>query len=230
MEALMSTMCLETRAGADAIGQASTSATPDERLMAQIAAGEQAALRALFTRHYSCVSRFVLRFVKDRDVVEEVVNDTFLIAWQQAPRFEGRSQVATWLLGIARHRALGAVRARQAHPESVDEQREATLVDPSERVDTRMQREDSSHYLKRCLAMLPRKQALLIELHYFRGKSLKEAAALTGAPLNTIKSRMFLARKKLATMLVNEDSDTAAAGSMSGERRSGPRLNVQAVC
>jgi len=224
----MSTVCLETRASADAIGQASTSAARDEKLMAQMATGEQAALRTLFTRHYSRVYRFVSRFVKDRDAVEEVVNDTFLIAWQQAPRFEGRSRVATWLLGIARYRALGAVKARQAHPESM-EQHEATLVDPSERVDARMQREDSSDYLKRCLAMLPREQALLIELHYFSDKSLKEAAALTGVPLNTIKTRMFLARKKLATMLVNEDSDSAAADSMPGERRRGPRLNAQLV-
>ena len=197
--------------------------------MAQIATGEQAALRTLFTRHYSRVYRFVSRFVKDRDAVEEVVNDTFLIAWQQAPRFEGRSRVATWLLGIARYRALGAVKARQAHPESM-EQHEATLVDPSERVDARMQREDSSDYLKRCLAMLPREQALLIELHYFSDKSLKESAALTGVPLNTIKTRMFLARKKLATMLVNEDSDSAGADSMPGERRRGPQLNAQPVC
>jgi len=225
----MSTMCLETRADADAIGQASMSAGPDEKLMAQIATGEQAALRTLFTRHYSRVYRFVSRFVKDRDAVEEVVNDTFLIAWQQAPRFEGRSRVATWLLGIARYRALGAVKARQAHPESM-EQHEATLVDPSERVDARMQREDSSDYLKRCLAMLPREQALLIELHYFSDKSLKEAAALTGVPLNTIKTRMFLARKKLATMLVNEDSGSATADSVPGERRRGPRLNAQLVC
>ena len=222
-------MCLETRAGLDAIGQASTSAGPDEELIAQIATGEQAALRTLFTRHYSRVYRFVSRFVKDRDAVEEVVNDTFLIAWQQAPRFEGRSRVATWLLGIARYRALGAVKARQAHPESM-EQHEATLVDPSERVDARMQREDSSHYLKRCLAMLPREQALLIELHYFSDKSLKEAAALTGVPLNTIKTRMFLARKKLATMLVSEDSGSATADSVPGERRRGPRLNAQLVC
>ncbi len=197
--------------------------------MVQIATGEQVALRTLFTRHYSRVYRFVSRFVKDRDAVEEVVNDTFLIAWQQAPRFEGRSRVATWLLGIARYRALGAVKARQAHPESVDEQHEATLVDPSERVDARMQREDSSDYLKRCLAMLPREQALLIELHYFSDKSLKEAAALTGV-LNTIKTRMFLARKKLATMLVNEDSGSAAADSMPAERRRGSRLNAQLVC
>ena len=197
--------------------------------MAQIATGEQAALRTLFTRHYSRVYRFVSRFLKDRDAVEEVVNDTFLIAWQQAPRFEGRSRVATWLLGIARYRALGAVKARQAHPESM-EQHEATLVDPSERVDARMQREDSSDYLKRCLAMLPREQALLIELHYFSDKSLKEAAALTGVPLNTIKTRMFLARKKFATMLVNEDSDSAAADSMPAERRRGSRLNAQLVC
>lgn len=223
----MSTMCLEANTGANAVMHSARPVPTDENLIALIAKGEQGALRALFARHHTRVLRFVLRFVKDRDAAEDVVNDTFMIAWKQAPRFEGRSRVATWLLGIARYRALASTKGRRAVSESLDERHEATLVDPGERVDMRMQREDSSRYLKRCLAALPREQAILIELHYFHDKSLKEASALTGVPLNTIKTRMFLARKKLAVMLANEDRVAAATDLVVEDRRPTGRLEAQ---
>jgi RNA polymerase sigma-70 factor (ECF subfamily) len=178
--------------------------TSDETLIASVARGDQAALRVLFSRHYNRIFRFALRFVKDHEDAKSVVNDTFLIAWQQAAQFEGRSQVATWLLSIARYRALGVVKARRAGSEPLEDHA-AMLIDSTERVDDRMQREDSNRYLRRCLATLPREQAQLIELHYFRGVSLKDAVTLTGVPINTIKTRMFLARRKLARMMADED-------------------------
>jgi len=195
--------CLPVRETQSAVanGRARTS---DEALIASVARGDQAALRALFSRHYSRIFRFALRFVKDHEDAKSVVNDTFLIAWQQAPQFEGRSQVATWLLSIARYRALGIVKARRSNHEPLEDHA-AELVDSTERVDDRMQREDSNRYLRRCLATLPREQAQLIELHYFRGVSLKDAVTLTGVPINTIKTRMFLARRKLARMMADED-------------------------
>jgi RNA polymerase sigma-70 factor (ECF subfamily) len=177
----------------------------DETLIASVARGDQTALRVLFSRHYSRIFRFALRFVKDHEDAKSVVNDTFLIAWQQASQFEGRSQVATWLLSIARYRALGVVKTRRSGCEPLEDHI-AQLVDSAERVDDRMQREDSSRYLRRCLDALPREQAQLIELHYFRGVSLKDAVTLTGVPINTIKTRMFLARRKLARMMANEDN------------------------
>ena len=87
----------------------------------------------------------------------------------------------------------------------LDEQHEASLIDHSERVDDRMQREDTNRYLRKCLDALPREQAQLIELHYFRGVSLNEAVMLTGVPINTIKTRMYLARRKLAKMMAAEE-------------------------
>jgi RNA polymerase sigma-70 factor (ECF subfamily) len=182
-------------------------APSDEALVSRIANGDQAALRTLFQRHCARIHRFALRFVNDSEAAQEIVNDTFLIAWRQAARFEGRSQVATWLLGIARFRALGAVKARRLTSESLDDQHEATLVDPTERVDARMQREEQDGRLKACIAALPPEQGQLVEMHYFRDVSLKDAAALTGLPLNTVKTRLFLARKKLARMLTREEEE-----------------------
>ena len=95
-------------------------APSDEALIASIANGDQGALRTLFTRHHSRIFRFALRFVKEHDAAESVVNDTFLIVWQQAGQFEGRSLVATWLLGIARYRAMGMMKPRRARCEPLD--------------------------------------------------------------------------------------------------------------
>jgi RNA polymerase sigma-70 factor (ECF subfamily) len=190
-------------------GSERTTAT-DQTLIEMIAKGDQGALRALFTRHYSRIHRFALRFVKNQDDAETVVNDTFLIAWQQAHQFEGRSQVATWLLGIARFRALGTLKPQRPRFEDVENYSES-LVDPEERVDERMRREDSNRYLRQCLSSLPREQAQLIELHYFGGVSLKDAVAVTGVPINTIKTRMFLARRKLARLMSEEEDQIAPA-------------------
>ncbi len=198
-----------------AIGAKCAAGTPsDEALVSRIANGDQVALRILFQRHFARIHRFALRFVNDSEAAHEIVNDTFLIAWRQAARFEGRSLVATWLLGIARYRALGVVKARRLAPESLDDQHEATLVDPAERVDARMQRDEQDGRLKACIAALPPEQGLLVEMHYFRDVSLKDASAITGLPLNTVKTRLFLARKKLARMLTREEDDTGAVFSV----------------
>ena len=170
----------------------------DEALVLRMASGDQNALRLVFQRHFTRVHRFIFRFVKDTEAAQEIANDKFLIAWRQAASFEGRSLVATWLLGIARYRALAATKVRRSVVECLDDQHEATLTDPSERVDARMQRVEADKRLKVCLTALPAEQRALIEMHYFRDVSLKDAAAITGLPLNTVKTRMFLGRKARA--------------------------------
>ena len=167
--------------------------------------------------------------MKDRESAEEVVNDSFLVVWQQAPRFEGRSQFLTWLLGITRYKALAKSKRRQVLSKALDEQIEATLIDPVERPDARMQREDSSRYLEKCVAALPPNQAELIELHYFLGRSVEEAAAITGVPLNTAKTRMFLARKKLAVMLAAQDEPTPLVRLEAADHRSKAWVQVEFV-
>src|SRR6201982_874720 len=78
----------------------------DETLIKQIAEGNKLAMRALFARHQVRVYRFAVRIVRDGALAEDVVSEVFIDAWQHAGRFEGRSTVSTWLLGITRHKAL----------------------------------------------------------------------------------------------------------------------------
>src|SRR5438270_4515173 len=87
-------------------GRNCVAAPSDELLIKQIAAGDKGAIRHLFERHRVKAYRFVLRIVRDAALAEDVLSETFIHAWQHADRYEGRSSVSTWLLGIARHRAL----------------------------------------------------------------------------------------------------------------------------
>lgn len=84
----------------------------DAMLIARIAAGNRAAMRILYTRHHSRVRRFILRFVTDEAVADELVHEVFLDVWRWAGRFAGQSPVSTWLLAIARRDTLRSARAR----------------------------------------------------------------------------------------------------------------------
>src|ERR1700690_297363 len=95
--------------------------TSDEVLIARIASGDRLAMQVLFARHHVRVYRFVLRLVRNEATAEDLISDVFLDVWRQAEKFEGRSAVSTWMLAIARFKALSALRRRQERER--DEQR-----------------------------------------------------------------------------------------------------------
>ena len=197
----------------------------DKVLLACIADGDQAALRALMTRHQTRIYRFVMRFIRDRGAAEDVVSDTFVAVWRQAADFENRSSVGTWLLAIARYKALSA-RERLVAPHEPLDEIAATLVDPGHGPDAGIERRDSARFLRQCLAALPPEQAMLLDLVYFCDKSVREAAVITGVSENTVKSRMYLGRKKLAAMLNAasiESESVTLVPDVSPQQREGER-------
>jgi RNA polymerase sigma factor (sigma-70 family) len=88
------------------------SETSDETLIGRIAGGDQLAMRTLFARHRVALYRWLLRLVRDEALAEDLLSDVFLDVWRQAASFRGRASVSTWLLAIARHKALSARRRR----------------------------------------------------------------------------------------------------------------------
>ena len=94
-------------------------------MVERIAAGDKLAMQVLFARHRTNIYRWLLRFVGNETVAEDLLSDVFLDVWRQASRFEGRSAVTTWLLSIARFKALSARRGRTDAP--LDETIEATV-------------------------------------------------------------------------------------------------------
>ena len=166
----MTTVCSRARAASAALEPG----VPDSVLIRQIAQGDQAALQILVRRHEARVHRFIRRIVSDREQSEDVANETFFAVWQQAKFFECRSSVATWLLAIARYKALSA-RTRLTGQCTLAEV-EDTLADPTEAPDEVLAHEGCLRLLRRCLVLLPAEQEQLIQLVYYHEKSVKEAA------------------------------------------------------
>jgi RNA polymerase sigma-70 factor, ECF subfamily len=174
-------------------------ATSDEVLIGRIASGDRLAMQVLFTRHHVRVYRFVLRVVRDQSKAEDLISEVFLDVWRQADRFEGRSAVSTWLLAIARFKALSALRRRP--DEELDEEAAEAIEDPSDDPEETLAKKDKSAVIRKCLEGLSADHREIIDLVYYHEKSVEEVAEIVGIPENTVKTRMFYARKKLAELL-----------------------------
>ena len=185
---------------------ASIESSTDEQLIERIAGGDQLAMRALFARHRLRVYRFVLRMVRDETLAEDLLSDVFFDIWRQADRFEARSTVSTWLLAIARFKALSALR-RRTDVEFNDEMA-ATIVDPADDPEVALQHKNGAEMLRQCLIKLSPAHAEIIDLVYYHGKSVKDVAGIIGISDATVKTRMFYARKKLAQLVQDTDLTT----------------------
>ena len=173
--------------------------TSDEVLIGRIASGDRLAMQVLFARHHVRVYRFVLRLVNDPTLAEDLISEVFLDVWRQAGRFEARSAVSTWLLAIARFKALSALRKRP--DEELDEETAAGIEDTSDTPEVALQKKDKGEVLKECLKSLSAEHREVIDLVYYHEKSVEEVAEIVGIPEATVKTRMFYARKRLSELL-----------------------------
>ena len=171
----------------------------DEILVERIAAGDKLAMQVLFARHRAPVYRWLYRFVGNETVAEDLLSDVFFDVWQQADRFEGRSAVSTWLLSIARFKALSA-RRRRTHAE-LDEVIEATVANSADNAEVGLEKKHQGEMLRDALTKLSPEHREIIDLVYYHEKSVDEAAEILGIPAATVKTRMFYARKKLAVQV-----------------------------
>src|SRR2546429_9499375 len=126
--------------------------TSDEVLIGRIANGDRLAMQVLYVRHHVRVFRFVVRLVRDETKAEDLISEVFLDVWRQAGRFEGRSAVSTWMLAIARFKALSALRRRP--DEGLDEDGTAALEGASDDPETALGKKDNSTAIRKCLTAL----------------------------------------------------------------------------
>jgi RNA polymerase sigma-70 factor (ECF subfamily) len=174
-------------------------ATSDEALIGRIASGDRLAMQVLFARHHVRVFRFVLRLVRNESAAEDLISEVFLDVWRQADRFEGRSAVSTWLLAIARFKALTALRRK---PDAeLDEETAEAIEDHADNPEVVLEKKDKSAAIRKCLSGLSAEHREIIDLVYYHEKSVEEVAEIIGIPENTVKTRMFYARKRLAELL-----------------------------
>jgi len=177
----------------------------DAALVRAMADGDDRALGALYDRWQGIVHGVVARILRQPNDIEDIVEETFWQAWRQASRFDpARGAVQTWLLTIARSRALDRARAIRRRRESPIEGDDGEVVvqqvapdDPGLDAEAAERR----RVVTAALAQLPAEQREVLELGYYGGLSQSEIAERTGQPLGTVKTRMRLAMQKLRSQL-----------------------------
>ena len=173
--------------------------TSDEELIELIADGDKRAMQVLYARHNVRVYRFILRFTGNPSTAEDLVSEVFLDVWRQADSFESKSQVSTWLLAIARYKALSALRRRT--DEHLDDKIAATIEDTADNPETAVGTKDRNIIIQKCLKALSPAHREVLDLVYYHEKSVDEVARIVGVPAATVKTRMFYARSKMADLL-----------------------------
>jgi len=176
-----------------------TQDTSDEALVARIAQRDKQALQLLYSRHHVRIYRFALRFLNDEAAAEDTVSEVFIDVWRQAERFEGRSQVTTWLLAIARNKALSLLRRRSS--EELDDEVAEFIEDPSDNPEVAMLKSQRASVLQDCLTQLSPAHREIVDLVYYHEKSVEEVAEIISVPANTVKTRMFYARKRIGELM-----------------------------
>ncbi len=169
---------------------------PDEaELIHRIGAGEQAAFEAIYASYYEYLFRFVYRTTRQLDLVEEIIQETFLVVWEKSDSYDHSCKFSTWLFGIAYRKAMKSLFKSSRHGQMLDladfeEQLADSGLCPAQQI-------ENDDWLNAALDSLPPDQRAVIELTFHQGLSYKEIADILGCPENTVKTRMFHARKKL---------------------------------
>jgi RNA polymerase sigma-70 factor, ECF subfamily len=199
----MATVCLRGEGAATSLEWAAPRESPsdsDKALIRRIAAGDQSAMRALFARYRVALYRWLLRLVDDGALAEDLLlSEVFLDVWRQAASFEARSSVSTWLLAIARYKALSARRRRT--DAELDEATVSTVPDTADDPEVTLQKKNRAEALRQSLLRLSPHHREVIDLAYYHGKSVKEIAEIVSISEATVKTRMFYARRKLAELV-----------------------------
>jgi RNA polymerase sigma-70 factor, ECF subfamily len=171
----------------------------DATLISRIARGDRFAMQVLFVRHRTPIYRWLMRFVADETLAEDLLSGVFLDVWRQAGRFEFRSSVSTWLMSIARYKAFSA-RRRRIDAE-LDEAIESTVADTADNPEVALEKKNRGEVLRQALTHPSSEHREIIDLVYYHEKSVGEVAQILEVPPATVKTRMFYARRKLAGLV-----------------------------
>jgi len=162
-------------------------------LLKLVATGDRNALTRLYLLYHARLFKFVFRLTRSYATADEIVNDTMLVIWDKAASFRGDSKVSTWIFGIAYKQTMRRVTRKQLQLTPLTD-----LDDRGHDHDAAMEIED---WVRQGLQTLPAAQQLTVVLVYYLGLTYQETAEVTECPVNTVKTRMFHARRKLKEYL-----------------------------
>jgi len=174
-------------------------------LVDKVAGGDHVAFRWLFRRFQRPVHAYLSRLVRTPHIADELVNETMLELWRGASRFGGRSTVSTWLFGIARHKAIDHLRRRRSG--DLGEETIAEMADPAPTPEDSVTTASVSELVGRLMSRLSVEHREVLHLAYREELSVEEIASVVDCPVNTVKTRMFYARKRLKTLLAESGGE-----------------------
>ena len=175
----------------------------DLNLIRRVVGRDRQAFETLYHRYSPVVYRYLWKLIRQREIVEEALNDVMMVVWQTASRFNRSSRLSTWILGIAHNKALKARALSTRFDDPREVEHEPAGVEPSGPEDAWAHRELASG-VARAIDSLPPEQGVVVELTFYHDLSYAEIAKIVGCPVNTVKTRMLYARRRLASLFAAE--------------------------
>jgi RNA polymerase sigma-70 factor (ECF subfamily) len=186
-------------------GRPVTARHVDESLVADAARGDTAAFHELYVKHRSDVARLVYRMLGAPADLDDVVQEVFFQVYRSLKDFRGQAKFSTWLHRVTVNVVLMHRRAARSRPALTEEtpadvSTDAESILPDEDADRR----ERMRAFARLLARLPEKKRIVFVLHELEGIAPSEIAKIVGAPVLTVRTRLFYARRELEAMLADE--------------------------
>ena len=182
-------------------GKLEGAAGNEASLVGRVAAGDRRAFEMLYRAYFPRLARFLQRMTRSVPLIEEIVNDTLLVVWQKAATFDGSCKVSTWVFAIAYRKACKALHALD---EPLDAPADEYAADDAGRPDWRFEQRRLAHAVDAALAALPLAQRAAFQLTFYHDMGYAEIAEIMECPVNTVKTRLFHARRRLATLLEDQ--------------------------
>ena len=178
-----------------------TSKLSDDVLMELISKGDQRAFSQLYLRYQPRLVKYCARVLRD-DIAQaaDLVDEAMFDVWRSAENFAGRSKVSTWIYSITRNKMVSWLR-KTSEMTLEDESILDAMIDPAASPHEELALDDMKQQLLRLMDQLTEEHREVIRLTYFEDKSVKEVAIVLDISENTVKTRMFYARKRLAQLL-----------------------------
>ena len=169
-------------------------ALEERDLLDRVKAGDLQAFERLYRMYQSRLTRFLNNLLKRPQLIEEVLDDTMMVVWQTAENFRGASKLSTWIFAIAYRKAI-KVRARW--PDPVEDERADERVSSDPLPDQQIHHQRLHDALVTAMDQLSADHRAVVDLTYFHGMGYREIAEIMDCPVDTVKTRMFHARRRL---------------------------------
>ena len=175
-----------------------STAERDDRLIERLRLGELSAFEAFYKAYRPKLRGFIRSVTSNEEAVDEVFDDVMMVVWKKIGDFEGRSKLSTWVFTIAYRRALKE-RGKKPEVEYNDQVEEPAASD--EAMERALEAGRAKDRIQAALGKLPSDQGTVVRLAYFEGLTYRDIGAIMGCPQDTVKTRMFHARRKLKAAL-----------------------------